>query len=31
MGGFWGFVWALIGAIILLLIYHFIRGRKVKT
>jgi uncharacterized membrane protein YeaQ/YmgE (transglycosylase-associated protein family) len=28
IGGFWGFVWALIGAIILLFIYHLVRNRK---
>jgi uncharacterized membrane protein YeaQ/YmgE (transglycosylase-associated protein family) len=28
MGGFWGFLWALIGAIVLLFIYHLIRGKK---
>jgi uncharacterized membrane protein YeaQ/YmgE (transglycosylase-associated protein family) len=28
MGGFWGFLWALIGAIVLLFIYHLLRGKK---
>lgn len=28
MGGVWGFIWALIGAIILLFIYHLVRGRR---
>ncbi|HEX5961444.1 MAG TPA: GlsB/YeaQ/YmgE family stress response membrane protein [Rhodanobacteraceae bacterium] len=31
MGGFWGFVWALIGAIILLVIYHLIWGKKQRA
>jgi uncharacterized membrane protein YeaQ/YmgE (transglycosylase-associated protein family) len=28
MGGIWGFIWALIGAVILLFIYHLVRGKK---